>query len=90
MKFVRVRQDCEVNLFTPFMIGSILLDWDVEGKTIFFLLALGVQNSVLTNPKGEQALGKEFLANAPRIIQGKKSTSPMALKNCLHPKELEP
>ena len=36
-----------------------------------------------TNPGGAQALGKEFPASAPRLIQV--LPSPMALRNCLHP-----
>ena len=35
-----------------------------------FLLALGVQDFVLTNPGGAQALSKEFPASAPQVIQG--------------------
>jgi hypothetical protein len=36
----------------------------------FFLLALGVQSIFApTNPGGAQALGKEFPASAPRVIQ---------------------
>ena len=36
----------------------------------YFLLAPGVQDFVLTNHGGAQALGKEFPASAPRVIQG--------------------
>ena len=36
----------------------------------FSFCALGVQDFVLTNPKGAQALGKEFLTSAPWVIQG--------------------
>ena len=45
-------------------------------KAVFFFsfflfwLALAVHNFVPTNPRGAQALGKEFPASAPRVIQG--------------------
>ena len=36
---------------------------------LFFLLAPGVQEFVLTNPRDAQALDKKFLTSAPRVIQ---------------------
>ena len=36
---------------------------------IFILLAPGVQDCILTNPRGAQALGKEFFVSTPRVIQ---------------------
>ena len=52
-----------------------------------FLLALGVQNFVLTNPGGAQALGKEFPTSAPRVIQSAikfpRSNGPKKVNACI-------
>lgn len=54
----------------------------------FFLLAPGVRNSIPTNYEGTQALGKEFSASVPPIIQIE--NPPMAPRDYLHPVGSEP
>lgn len=63
----------------------------VSNKNIqtFFLLTLGVQNFVLTNPRDAQALDKEFLVKCISGNSRKKSPNPMASRNCLHLVKLE-
>jgi hypothetical protein len=38
-------------------------------KIFYFYLALCIRSFAPTNPNGAQAFGKEFPANAPRLIQ---------------------
>lgn len=60
---------------------------------LLLLLAPSVWNNISTNPRGAQALSKEFPASAPCVIQGEnrgKSPSPMAPRYCLQPVGLEP
>jgi hypothetical protein len=50
---------------------------------IFFDLALDIRSFALTNSRGAQALGKEFLANVLRLFK-RRTLSPMVPRISLH------